>query len=205
MKKILVVTVVLALCVGALAAAGCGSTDKAKTYMEQGDALSKQMRSLTNDVTFDVTALLADLGVQLSDTGNINPQTITNAANKRIDSVIANGKKAKAEYDKILALNGVEDYKAYAEQRIKAIDSTIAVLEAVKGLLDKIGDPANKKSLKDTSAQWAKSNIRVAVDAVKAYTSWSNAENIRKEKKLGPVEVVEEKPAGESVPATSAP
>jgi len=203
MKKILVVAVALALCVGVLAAAGCGSTDKAKTYMEQGDALSKQMRSLTNDVTFDATALLADLGVQLSDTGNINPQTITNAANKKIDSVIANGKKAKAEYDKILALNGVEDYKAYAEQRIKAIDSTVAVLDAVKGLLDKIGDPANKKSLKDTSAQWAKSNIRVAVDAVRAYTSWSNAENIRKEKKLGPIEVVEKKPAGESVPASA--
>ncbi|HEY5530526.1 MAG TPA: hypothetical protein VIK22_00825 [Candidatus Anoxymicrobiaceae bacterium] len=203
MKKILVVAVALALCVGVLAAAGCGSTDKAKTYMEQGDALSKQMRSLTNDVTFDATALLADLGVQLSDTGNINPQTITNAANKKIDSVIANGKKAKTEYDKILALNGVEDYKAYAEQRIKAIDSTVAVLDAVKGLLDKIGDPANKKSLKDTSAQWAKSNIRVAVDAVRAYTSWSNAENIRKEKKLGPIEVVEKKPAGESVPASA--
>ena len=203
MKKILVVAVALALCVGVLAAAGCGSTDKAKTYMEQGDALSKQMRSLTNDVTFDATALLADLGVQLSDTGNINPQTITNAANKKIDSVIANGKKAKTEYEKILALNGVEDYKAYAEQRIKAIDSTVAVLDAVKGLLDKIGDPANKKSLKDTSAQWAKSNIRVAVDAVRAYTSWSNAENIRKEKKLGPIEVVEKKPAGESVPASA--
>ena len=205
MKKILVVTVALALCVGVLAAAGCGATDKAKTYMEKGDALSKQMRSLTNDVAFDATALLADLGVQLSDTGSIKTKTITDAANKRIDSVIANGKKAKAEYDKILALNGVEDYKAYAEQRISAIDSTIAVLEAVKGLLGKIGDPANKKSLKDTTAQWAKSNIGVAVDAVRAYTSWSNAENIRKEKKLGPVEVVKEKPAGESVPATSAP
>lgn len=188
---------------GALVAAGCGATDKAKTYMEEGDALSKQMRSLTNDAAFDATALLTELGVQVSDTGNINPQTITDAANKRIESIIANGEKAKAEYEKILALNGVEDHKAYAEQRIKALDSTIVVLEAVKGLLDKIGDPTNNKSLKDTTAQWAKSNLRVAVDAVKAYTSWRNAEKIRKEKKLGPVEVVEEKPAEESAPASA--
>ena len=192
MKRILVLMMAVAVCMAAVAAAGCGATDKAKAYMEEGDALSKQMRSFTGDAVFDVAALLAELGVQVNETGDVDPQTITDAANKQIDSIIANGEKAKAEYEKILALDGVEDYKAYAEQRIKAIDSTIVVLEAVKGLLEKIGDPTNKESIDATVARWAKSNLGVAVDAVKAYTSWRSAEKIKEEKNLGPVEPVEE-------------
>ena len=205
MKKILVVTLALAVLLGALAAVGCGGdTGKAKAYMEEGDALSKKMRSLTGDAVFDSGALLAELGIQVSETGDIDPQTITDAANKQIDTIIANGEKAKSEYEKVLDLSGVDAYKLYAEQRIKAIDSTILVLEAVKGLLDKLGDPTNKESVNDTVARWAKSNLRVSVDAVKAFTSWRSAEQIKKENNLGPVEEVGDVPA-ESSPSTSAP
>ncbi len=193
MKKVLILTLVAALCFGALAAAGCGGdTDTAKSFMEKGDELSKKMRTLTSDAVFDATALLAELGIQISETATVEAQTVTGAATRQIDTIIANGEKATAEYEKILDLKGVEIYKDYARQRISAIESTTAVLEVVKGLLADIGDPNNKNSLKDTVTQWAKSNIEAAVDAVKAFSSWSNAAKIKKENNLGPGEEVVE-------------
>ena len=203
MKRILVVAVVVVVCAGALAAAGCGNADKAKKYMEEGDRLSKKMRSLSDDAAFDAVTLLAELGVQVSETGNIDPQTVTDAANRQIDSIIANGEKAKLQYEKILLLDGVEDYKEYAQHRIDAINSTTAVLEVVGGLLDMIGDPANKKSVSATAAEWAKSNVQVAADALKAYSSWRSADKIKKEKELGPVEVVESAPPAKSAPTST--
>lgn len=202
MRKILFVAVVVAVCTAVLVVAGCGEADKAKTYMEEGDALSKQMRALSDDASFDVAALLAELGVQVSETGDIDPQTITDEVNSQIDSIIEDGEAAIAEYEKILALDDVEDYKAYADERIKAIDSTIVVLKAVKGLMNEIGDSADGKSVSETAAEWAKSNAAVAVDAVRAYTSWREAEKIKKENDLGPAETVEEKPAEESTPSS---
>ncbi len=189
MKKIVAALLVASVLVGALAALGCGgAADQAKTYMDEGDELSRQMSTLTDEAVFNAAALLAELGIEVSETGTIDPQTVTDAANKRLDKTIANGEKAKAEYEKILDLNDVEAYKDYARQRIAAIDSTIAVLEAVQGLLDKIGDPENKASISDTIAQWAKSNLEVTVDAVKAFSSWRSAEKIKEENNLGPVE-----------------
>ena len=201
MKKILIVALVLALCLGALAAAGCGDdTETARSYMEKGDALSKKMRTFSNDAVFDAGALLADLGIQISETGTVKAQTVTDAANKQIDTIIANGKKATTEYNKILDLKGVDVYQDYARQCISAIESTTAVLEAVQGLLTEIGDPANKKSFKDTMTQWAKSNTRAAADAVTAFSSWSNAAKIKKDNNLGQVEEVVESSAPSSSP-----
>ncbi|MBU1670611.1 MAG: hypothetical protein KKF41_16155 [Actinobacteria bacterium] len=202
MKKFIIVGLVVALGLGALAVAGCGDTSQAKEYMEKGDELSRKMASLTDDAVFDAGALLAELGIQISETGTVDKKTLTDAASKQIDTIIANGKKAVAEYEKILDLKGVDAYKEYAEQRISAIESTIAVLEAVQELLDRIGDPQNTASIKDTVTEWAKSNIEVAVDAVKAYTSWSNAAKIKKENNLGPAEEPEkvEETTPESAP-----
>lgn len=200
MKKILIVAMVVAICFGALAAAGCGGdTGQAKSYMEKGDELSKKMRSLTDDAVFDTGALLAELGIQLSETGTVEAKTVTTAATKQIDAIIANGEKATTEYDKILDLKGVQEYKDYATQRISAIESTTAVLEAVNKLLAELGDPDNTKSVKDTITEWAKSNIETAVDAVKAFSSWSNAAKIKKDNNLGPVEeAVEDSAPGSS-------
>jgi hypothetical protein len=189
MKKAIAMALVAAVLVGSFALMGCGGdTSKAKEYMEAGDELSKQMSTLTDDAVFNAAALLAELGIEVSETGTIDPQTVTDAANKRLDKTIAGGEKAKAEYEKILDLNDVEAYKDYARQRIAAIDSTIVVLEAVQGLLDEIGDPNNKDSISATVARWAKSNLDVTVDAVKAYSSWRSAEKIKEENNLGPVE-----------------
>lgn len=200
MKKVLIVALVLAICFGLIAVVGCGGdTATAKTYMEEGDALSTQMRAFTSESALDVTALLADLGIQLSETGTVQKKTVTDAAIKQIDSIILKGTKAKAAYNKMDDLKGVQPYKDYANARVSAINSTIVVLKAVKSLLKEIGDPANKASISSTISEWAKANLGATVDAVKAFTSWRDADKIKKENKLGP----EEKVVKETTPTST--
>lgn len=200
-KKILIVAIVALICLGAVAVAGCGDDmAQATSYMEEGDALSAKMRAITNDAVFDAGTLLAELGIQISETGNVKPQTLTDTANKQIDSIIANGEKAKAEYEKILALKGVDAYKDYARQRMSAIDRTITVLEAVQGLFGEIGDPNNKASISSTITDWTKASIGVAVDAVRAFSDWRSADKIKKDNNLGPLEEVVQDSAPTSSP-----
>lgn len=183
MKKIIVLALAAVLLLAALALPGCGEEGKAAEYMREGDELSKNMRSLTYKADFDTAAVLAELGFEVSDTGDIQP--ITDEAGRQLDSIISRGKEAKEEYEKILDLNGVEEYKAYAEKRISAIDSTIKVLDAFEELLDDLGDPENTASTRQKMESWAKSHVDAAADAVKAFLSWRDAENIRKDKNLG--------------------
>lgn len=202
MRRILIVSLVLALCLGVVIASGCNDdTAQAKTYMEKADQLSRSMRLYTGESAFDVAGLLAELGIEVGQTGTVDKQKITETANETLDLVVSNGEKAKDEYDKILALKGAEAYKKYAEARIKAINNTIAVLEPIQGLLDEIGSANNKDSVSTTLANWAKANVGVAIDAVKAFTSWRDADKIKKENNLGPAEEV----VKDSVPVTTTP
>ncbi len=200
MKKVLIVILASLMCLGMIALAGCGEdTAQAKEYMEKADELSARMYKLTDEEVFDVASLLAELGIQVSDTGTIDKKTVTDAAVKQIDDIIASGKKAIAEYEKIEDLKGVEAYKKYAEKRISAIKNTTAVLEAVKDLVARLGDPGNAKSVKDTTIDWAKENVTAAVDAVKAFANWTEADKIKKSNNLGPVE----EPSKDSTPTST--
>lgn len=183
MKKIMILAMAAALLLAALALPGCGDEGKAAELMKEGDELSSKMRSLTYKADFDTAALLAQLGLEVSDTGNIQP--VTDEANKQLESIIASGKQAREEYEKILDLKGADDYKAYAEKRISAINSTTRVLEAVQDLLDDLGDPSNTAPLKSKMESWAKAHVDVAADAVKAFFNWRDADKIRKDKNLG--------------------
>lgn len=196
MKRMIAVVLVLTIFVAAVAVlAGCGDTGKAEELMKEGDRLSAKMRSLTYSADLDTLALLASLGIEVSETRSAKP--VTDEARRQLDVIISNGKKARAEYEKILELNGVEDFKAYADKRISAINSSIKVLDALKGLLADLGDPANTGSTREIAAQWAKDNVSAAADAVKAFLSWREAENIRRDKGLPG--------SSEPTPETSAP
>ncbi len=200
MRKAVVLLVLLALCGGAALAAGCGDgTAQARTHMEQADRLSSGMRLLADDAAFDVAGLLAELGVEVKESGTVNKQAVTDAANEQLDRIIANGEKARKEYAKILELEGADPYKEYARARIKAIEDTIKVLEPVGKLLEEIGSPGNTASIGATVTEWAKANARVAVRAVKAFASWRSAAQVREKNNLGP----EQEPAGDTSPGTA--
>lgn len=197
MRKAVVLLVLLALCGGAALAAGCGDgVAQARKHMEQADRLSSGMRLLADDAAFDVAGLLAELGVEVKESGTVNKQAVTDAANEQLDRIIANGEKARKEYAKILELEGADPYKEYARARIKAIEDTIKVLEPVEKLLDEIADPGNTASIGATVTGWAKANAGVAVRAVKAFASWRSAARVREKNNLGP----EQEPARDTSP-----
>ena len=134
MRKQLALVILLVLVTGSiLTVAGCGNKDKAKDYMKTGDELSTKLAGLNNAFkSFDLFKFLEEVGVELNESGSIDPATITDTTNEQLDTMIRTGTEAKAEYGKILDLGGVEDYKEYAAARIEAIDSTISIIEDVQ-------------------------------------------------------------------------
>ncbi|MBM3957596.1 MAG: hypothetical protein FJ313_06040 [Gemmatimonadetes bacterium] len=184
MRRAQVLLLVLVLAAGAVAAGGCGDTSRAKEYMEKGDELSLKLSGYTDDAGFDALAFLSKLGVEFADTGGISSDTVIDEARSQIESLNAEGDKAIAEYEKILGLSGVDDYKQYAEYRIAAVEAEMEVLAAVDDLLDRLAGAPEGTSLKDSVTGWAKANTGAAVAAVKAFTNSLDAANLKKDKGL---------------------
>lgn len=185
MKRVLLVVLSVLLVATMVAAAGCGATDEAKEYMKEGDDLSVELKEYTETASKNLTDFLVELGVDLALTGTTEFKTVVDQASTQINNLIAEGEKAKASYEKILSLDGVEDYKQYADYRIKAIDYSSEVLKQLENLLTTLETAASQgKSLKDTVVEWGKQNASVIADAVKATTYWVDAENLKKNKNL---------------------
>lgn len=180
MRKQLALVILLVLVTGSiLTVAGCGNKDKAKDYMKTGDELSTKLAGLNNAFkSFDLFKFLEEVGVELNESGSIDPATITDTTNEQLDTMIRTGTEAKAEYGKILDLGGVEDYKEYAAARIDAIDSTISIIEAVQLLLDTIADTTNTASTSEKISSWLTSS-GVVSGSLSAYSRWNDAKKIK--------------------------
>lgn len=183
MKKAMVILIAVLLTVTLAALSGCGEGDQAKEYMEKGDELSVNMKEFIDSAKDDIGELLVDLGVDLATTGTVDSQKVIDEAKSQIDSMIDDGEKAIAEYEEILDLDDVQDYKDYANLRIDAIDSTSKVLDSVKDLLDKIAS-AEGKSAQDVMTDWLKNNASIPMDVANAISSWEKANSLKKEKNL---------------------
>lgn len=184
MNRALVLTLAAVLAIGLIAVGGCGDTSKAQDYMKKGDDLSLKLSDYTGEAGFDALGFLSKLGVEFADTGSVSSKSVLDEALKQLDKLSAEGEKAIAEYRKILSLDGVDDYKAYAEFRIKAVESEMAVLAAVGDLLDRLAGAPEGTSVKDSVTDWAKANTDAAVAAVEAFTNARDASNLKKEKSL---------------------
>jgi hypothetical protein len=124
--------VLLLVLVGATVTAGCGGgdTEQASEYMKQGDQLTYEIGSKTDDITAAWKTLreTADPAAKA-------------AAWEQVQSI--NGdvqvllQKAKAEYGKIKELKGVEDYAKYAELKIKALNALDKSLKATNDFFQK--------------------------------------------------------------------
>lgn len=180
MRKQLALVILLVLVAGSiLTVAGCGNKDKAKDYMKTGDELSTKLAGLNNAFkSFDLFKFLEEVGVELNESGSIDPATITDTTNEQLDTMIRTGTEAKAEYGKILDLGGVEDYKEYAAARIDAIDSTISIIEDVQLLLDTIADTTNTASTSEKISSWLTSS-GVVSGSLSAYSRWNDAKKIK--------------------------
>ncbi|MBN1289150.1 MAG: hypothetical protein JXA49_05885 [Actinobacteria bacterium] len=190
MKRVLIISVSLLLAVVLVAAAsGCDDSAKAKEYMKKGDELSKKSYSLASfteemDST-DITSLLTELGLDLAAASAGAWESSASEVTSEIDRMISDANNAQDEYEKILALNGVDDYKQYAELKIKALENYIPVLEGLQSLINQMGKALSEgKSLSDTAGAWYKDNKSVQTELLKTVTYWAEAELLKKQKKL---------------------
>lgn len=136
MKRFITLLVAILLIAGSLAfLPGCGGdTAKAQEYMKAGD-----------DILSEVQTESESLGEQITDIGNdLSSGAITTTAELEeraeeyendTDAILEKAEEAKAEYEKILSLNGVEDYVEYAGLTIDLIDTAIELLEGMNSML----------------------------------------------------------------------
>jgi len=107
------------------------------------------------------------------------------AANEQIDSLIAEAEKGMDEYEKILELEGVEEYKKYAGLRISALKNTVTVLQGLQDLLDQlVKASAAGKPLTEEMKTWTEQNSDVVAALAKAIAYWADAASYKSSNNL---------------------
>lgn len=115
---------------------GCGgSADKARGYMNSGDSLLADLKPASEEFSKSVSAIFD--GVFAG--GKVEVKTFEREAAdvKRQSEKLASGaRKAKTEYGMILSLEGVGDYRKYAQAQLEIIDLNAEALDKLNGFLD---------------------------------------------------------------------
>lgn len=186
MKKFLTAAVAALVVVSVLASAGCGGdTAKAQEYMEEADAAQKELSSKLNELSRDTTAL-----VTAALQGNV--AAITQEDLTRIAGMVGTFEpeiaRVKDLYARITALDGVDDYAAYAESMMKALDAEAEIVAAGGAFLAELepylknGDVAGLTSKIESSTE---AIIEVQGLQTASDEAYAEAEKIKKEKNLG--------------------
>ena len=112
-----------ALCLAVLA--GCSSNaSQARQFLDQAHEKSKQV-AVNQQKLLDQGKKLADFFNSIQ---NITPETANamkgffNDLVKDVDAINVAAQATKPEYDKIIALNDVTDFKKYAQNRLSALE-----------------------------------------------------------------------------------
>jgi uncharacterized membrane protein YdfJ with MMPL/SSD domain len=134
MKKwISLVTVSLLILVVAAVLSGCGGdTDQAKEYMQKGDELLQKLQTDANAWQSELSSSMANI------TEQSKFQAEAEKAKSGASELGDTAEKAKAEYEKILSLEGVDDYKEYAKIEIEALDAFQELVEKTNAFLDEM-------------------------------------------------------------------
>jgi hypothetical protein len=140
MRKAVVIILIAALSLSMLAMlAGCGgdaNKDEAKQLMKAGDNYMSAVETALADLEAQqadlaTTALGGDLSSVTGEAGEALQEEVEDI----LDSIESNLLAAQAEYEKILGLDGVEDYKEYASKMIEAVDIYIEQLGVTRALV----------------------------------------------------------------------
>ncbi|MBN1288792.1 MAG: hypothetical protein JXA49_04050 [Actinobacteria bacterium] len=187
MKRTACVLIALLVLPLFLYATGCNSNEsKAKEFMQKGDSLSSEIQSIAQSSEESVMDLLTAFGLDLFAASAGAWETSSGEVIDKIDLYKENVEVAKKEYGRILDLDGVEEYKKYAELRIKSLDSLASVLKGMKVLVDDLGVALSKgKSVKDATGKWLDENKYVEVDLAKSLVYWAEAALYKSRNNLG--------------------
>ena len=130
MKKgfTLMLTFLLVVTAAAMVA-GCGSDAKqAQQYMKKGDDQLKSVESLASAWSAQVNSIGAD---PAKIAGEVQQ------ARAMGDDLLKTSQAAKSEFEKIRGLNGVADYRKYADLRIAELEIIGQIVQKMYEFLDK--------------------------------------------------------------------
>lgn len=133
MKRLTATAIVLVLLVALTAlATGCGSGDtkQAQEYMKAGDALMKELDTQGNALSSEVSSVFASVTSAATFSEAVAK---VKASTAKISDTI---KKAEAEYKKINGLQGVEDYKKYADLQLVVLKLDEELVTMINSFLD---------------------------------------------------------------------
>ncbi|MEW6553263.1 MAG: hypothetical protein AB1384_03120 [Actinomycetota bacterium] len=140
MRKCLVVFLVAALSLAMLSVlGGCGgdaNKEEAQSLMKSGDNYmsevqlsAEELQTMQGDLT--ASAMGGDPSALTGEAGAAMQAQVEEI----LDSMEASLKAAQGEYEKILALDGVEDYKEYANLMLEAVDAYMEQLGYTRALI----------------------------------------------------------------------
>jgi hypothetical protein len=184
MRKLLALVMVVLLGAALLAVAGCGGGDTktAQEYLKTADAAYAAWQNSITQLTNSLTATLG--GAMTGNYSAVTPEALNNA-NAMITKAINDLAPIKADYQKVDSLKGVDDYKAYADAMVKAIDANENALkqgqQLIQSLIPLAGDSA-------AMAAWFTANSNTLTqlqDANNATTKlYNDAQQIKTDKNL---------------------
>jgi hypothetical protein len=145
MRKFVVVLLVAALSLTMLSLlGGCGgeaNKDEAQSLMNSGDNYmsevqlsTEELQTMQGDLT--AAAMGGDPSALTGEAGAAMQKQVEDILN----SMQTNLEAAKAEYEKILALDGVQDYKDYANKMLEAVDVYLEQLGYTRTLIGNLVD-----------------------------------------------------------------
>lgn len=138
-KPTVVVAVIIAVTLLACAVSGCNSEEK-QAREDLNSAYEKSKGVIENQVKFEEKGQeLIEYYEGLSDITPESIQQIDEYFSGMVEIMAAIGTAAeqtKAEYEKVLGLEGVEKYKEYAQNRIEVIDLVNRWVEQLKKFYD---------------------------------------------------------------------
>ncbi|MBU4175336.1 MAG: hypothetical protein KKB90_04100 [Actinobacteria bacterium] len=139
--------IVLLLCgtlVLATLAAGCDTaTAEAREFMERGDAILTGLGPVIDTMYEALWALRGEIieGRITSSSQYESASVFVRADNDEYKRQLDD---AKGEFEKILELNGVDDYAEYAQLRLDAIENAYGFSNVVSTTLDGIGNVVSR-------------------------------------------------------------
>lgn len=170
-KRVTLTLAIMLVAIVAVLLPGCGSdTKQAKKYMQQGDELVKQYEGEHTawEQSVNSATSIADLD-KIKDSANDMSKTAG---------------EARAAYEKILSLKGVEDYALYADIKMEILDKQQEFISLTNVYLDQLapmissGDVTNLSSIGDKYG----SDVKKLTDDI--YKLIEEAQKLKTDKKL---------------------
>ncbi|MFH1149974.1 MAG: hypothetical protein V1748_05845 [Actinomycetota bacterium] len=139
MRRLLVLTTIVLLGMTGIAVGGCGGqTREARQYMTTADDMYEAVDQKLIEISKQSDQLISAILTGNTSVLTQDPAELTRI-NDTLETAIPELDDAKAEYQKILPLKGVDDYVEYARAMIAATGGTIAAVKAGQELLAQMG------------------------------------------------------------------